>query len=135
MSEPTERDWLEGLCPEERERLRDEPECPFCEAGKRRAPLYFYESDVDRAFTLEPLNPVTEGHLLVIPFQHVADATTNPTVTAETMRVAAKVAATRGAPCNLITSVGHAATQTVMHLHIHVVPRHEGDGLRLPWTP
>ena len=38
------------------------------------------------------------------------------------------------ASCNLITSVGAAATQTVKHLHIHIVPRHEGDGLHLPWT-
>ena len=35
---------------------------------------------------------------------------------------------------NLITSIGAAATQTVFHLHVHVVPRHEGDGLLLPWS-
>jgi histidine triad (HIT) family protein len=35
---------------------------------------------------------------------------------------------------NLITSVGSAATQTVFHLHVHVVPRRAGDGLALPWT-
>lgn len=36
---------------------------------------------------------------------------------------------------NLITSRGGAATQTVFHLHVHVVPREAGDGLALPWTP
>jgi hypothetical protein len=36
--------------------------------------------------------------------------------------------------CNLITSVGADATQSVRHLHIHVVPRREGDGLMLPWS-
>lgn len=35
---------------------------------------------------------------------------------------------------NIITSRGSAATQTVYHLHLHVVPRREGDGLGLPWT-
>jgi hypothetical protein len=35
---------------------------------------------------------------------------------------------------NLITSVGAAATQTVRHLHIHLIPRREGDALALPWT-
>ena len=36
---------------------------------------------------------------------------------------------------NLITSIGPAATQTVPHLHLHLVPRRPGDGLPLPWTP
>jgi histidine triad (HIT) family protein len=35
---------------------------------------------------------------------------------------------------NLITSQGAAATQTVMHLHLHLVPRTDGDGLKLPWS-
>lgn len=35
---------------------------------------------------------------------------------------------------NLITSRGPAATQTVPHLHLHLIPRREGDGLTLPWT-
>jgi len=41
----------------------------------------------------------------------------------------------RVGPCNVITSVGREATQSVFHLHVHVVPRREGDGLALPWTP
>jgi diadenosine tetraphosphate (Ap4A) HIT family hydrolase len=36
--------------------------------------------------------------------------------------------------CNLITSDGAAATQTVKHLHVHIVPRRDGDGLTLPWS-
>jgi histidine triad (HIT) family protein len=36
---------------------------------------------------------------------------------------------------NLITSKGSAATQTVFHLHVHLVPRQVDDGLPLPWTP
>jgi histidine triad (HIT) family protein len=35
---------------------------------------------------------------------------------------------------NIITSIGRVATQSVFHLHVHIVPRHEGDGLCLPWT-
>ncbi|MFB8085929.1 HIT domain-containing protein [Streptomyces sp. NPDC055992] len=34
-----------------------------------------------------------------------------------------------------MTSKGSPATQTVVHLHIHVLPRTDGDGLPLPWTP
>ncbi len=36
---------------------------------------------------------------------------------------------------NLLNSCGAAAGQTVVHFHIHVIPRYEADPLRLPWTP
>jgi diadenosine tetraphosphate (Ap4A) HIT family hydrolase len=39
-----------------------------------------------------------------------------------------------GLQANIITSIGPAASQTVMHTHLHIVPRTEGDGLHLPWT-
>jgi histidine triad (HIT) family protein len=54
--------------------------------------------------------------------------------TAAVMRRAAELMAEHPA-ANLITSKGAAATQTVYHLHVHVVPRQGGDGLPLPWTP
>jgi hypothetical protein len=63
----------------------------------------------------------------------VADAGTDPAVSASVMAAAADLAA--GLPAaNIITSRGTAATQTVYHLHLHVVPRNAGDGLALPWT-
>ena len=76
----------------------------------------------------------TDGHVLVIPHQHVADAGVDPAVSAATMAAAAELAADLAA-CNIITSKGKVATQTVFHLHVHVVPRRAGDGLPLPWTP
>jgi histidine triad (HIT) family protein len=36
---------------------------------------------------------------------------------------------------NLINSCGSAAWQTVFHYHVHVIPRYQGDPLRLPWVP
>ena len=36
---------------------------------------------------------------------------------------------------NLINSCGAAAWQTVFHFHMHVIPRYEGDPLKLPWIP
>lgn len=77
-------------------------------------------------------DPVTPGHVLVIPREHVADAVDSPGVTAATMRRAAQLAAHHPAS-NIITSVGAAASQTVYHLHVHVIPRVEDDGLMVPW--
>lgn len=103
--------------------------CVFCQ--RIAAGEYDHEDISSVAF--EPLNPVTPGHLLVVPKRHVADAVERPLVTADTMDFAAHLASSVG-PCNLITSVGPEATQSVFHLHIHIVPRRAGDGLALPWT-
>lgn len=108
------------------------PPCPFCEIVAGRAPATIvgeWYSDI----AITPLNPVTDGHVIVIPRVHVPDATTSANVSGQTMRQAARLARKIG-PCNIITSVGAEATQTVMHLHMHIVPRVEGDGLHLPWT-
>lgn len=119
--------------------LPPEPPCPFCariSAGQydnRTAP---HEAGPHGdVVTFEPLSPVTPGHRLVVPVAHVTDALENPTITKWTMEFAAEVARNYGIrSCNLITSVGTPATQTIRHLHIHIVPRRDGDGLHLPWT-
>lgn len=107
--------------------------CVFCDILAGEAPATIVRS-WPYAVAFKPLNPVTEGHTLVVPATHVRDALENPDVSAATMAAASEYAAEVG-PCNIITSAGHEATQTVFHLHIHVVPRREGDGLALPWTP
>lgn len=103
--------------------------CVFCQivAGQAVATQVRQWSD---AIAIVPLNPVTAGHVLVIPRFHVVDALEDPRITASVMHAAAELAER---PCNIITSAGAEATQTVFHLHIHVVPRRQGDGLALPW--
>lgn len=116
-----------------RQRYAEADACVFCAIVAGEAPATVVRSWRD-AIAIVPLNPVTEGHTLVIPATHVKDATEDPRVSALTMQAAAEYAAGVG-PCNVITSVGREATQTVLHLHLHVVPRRDGDGLALPWTP
>lgn len=107
-------------------------DCPFCAIVAGRAPAEIFH-EWDDALAIVPLNPVTEGHLLVIPKVHVADVGHDPEVSATTMLRAAQLAASQW--CNVITSRGRVATQSVYHLHLHLVPRSEGDGLALPWDP
>lgn len=104
--------------------------CVFCKRAKTPAREYMPMPGI---MVFEPLKPVVNGHVLVVPTQHVEDATTDPVMTGLVMEVAARLARIH-ASANIITSVGSAATQTVQHLHIHVIPRSEGDGLLLPWS-
>lgn len=105
--------------------------CPFC-AYDGPSPII---EEGANSFVIEPLNPVAPGHVVVIPFKHVTDFASDGLVTAEVMRHAVLFARMRMGECNLITSRGAAATQSVPHLHVHLVPRFAGDGLKLPWTP
>lgn len=104
--------------------------CVFCRIvdGLDNAAIV---ADWPDAIAFVPLNPVTEGHVLVVPRRHVIDALESPSTTCLVMRHAAEIAMR---PCNLITSAGREATQTVMHFHVHIVPRAAEDGLALPWT-
>jgi histidine triad (HIT) family protein len=108
--------------------------CPFC--ARIAAGEYDYSDRYAVAF--EPLNPVTEGHLLVVPRGHVPDAGCAPEIAGRTLEFAAMIAGplefADWPGYNLIISAGSAASQTVMHLHIHIVPRRPGDELKLPWT-
>ena len=105
--------------------------CPFC------ARIKAGEFDYSDAYnvTFQPLNPVTTGHFLVVPRTHVSHALEGPTYAGRALKFAGYLANQMGLEsANFITSAGSAATQTVFHLHVHVVPRREGDGLALPWT-
>lgn len=107
-----------------------EPGCAFCRIIDGTEPAQVVRR-WNLAIVIVPLDPVTPGHVIVLPTTHVRDAIERPAVTAMVMHRAAQVAPH---PCNIITSCGSEATQTVPHLHIHVVPRRAGDGLALPWT-
>jgi histidine triad (HIT) family protein len=104
-------------------------QCIFCAIVARKAPANVVRA-WDDAMAIVPLNPVTDGHVIVIPYEHVTDVLDSPEVSARVMRRAAQLA--KG-PCNFITSVGREATQSVFHLHLHIVPRKKDDGLALPW--
>ena len=108
-------------------------DCVFCDYRPERPAVVRYEWP--DALAIAPLNPVTRGHVLIVPKAHVANAADDPVVTAAAFTRAVEWShLVTPEAFNLITSVGPLATQTVMHLHVHYVPRREGDGLTLPWT-
>lgn len=105
--------------------------CPFCDLTQIAGPIIEYGN----VLVFTPLNPIAPGHRLVVPREHVADFAADPRVSAEVMAVASNLAHEASGAFNVITSRGAEATQSVMHLHLHLIPRSEGDGLKLPWTP
>lgn len=85
------------------------------------------------AFALRDLNPVTEGHTLVIPKRLVVDFF--ETTDEERLALFALVDEVKRAldttlrpdGYNVGFNAGEAAGQTVFHLHVHVIPRYRGD--------
>lgn len=102
------------------------PDCPFCG---------YTESMPDgQVMQIEPFNPVTPGHVLFIPTEHVEHAYADPNITARLVFAATAFMRDLGAPnANMILNVGSLAGQTVFHLHLHFVPRRANDGLVMPW--
>lgn len=119
--------------------LTSEADCPFCAIAQGRDPaaLVVYEDDQVVGFT--PPEPASLGHTLLVPRHHVPDVWSLGDSDADALgRAALRVArAVRGAldpaGLNIVQSNGEAATQTVGHLHIHLVPRWPDDNVGDFW--
>lgn len=106
-------------------------ECVFCD----RIAKGEYDHDDAYNVAFEPLSPVTPGHLLVVSREHTSSTLSSPVAAGHAMRFAGFLANRLAIPsANFITSAGADATQTIFHLHVHIVPRTPHDGLALPWT-
>ena len=111
--------------------------CVFCEivAGRLESSVVH---DDDRVLAFMDLNPISPGHLLVIPKEHgAALADVDPDDGARLFRVGQSLAGAvrrtglRVEGVNLFLADGEAAGQEVFHTHLHVLPRFDGDGFRL----
>ncbi len=87
-------------------------------------------------FAVRDISPTTEGHTLIIPKKHFVTLLDIPTkLGADMLALTKKVASElmdekKGDGFNIIMNNLTVAGQVVMHAHLHVVPRKEGDGLR-----
>lgn len=111
--------------------MHGRPRCVFCKIVAGDSPAAMVRKWPD-AIAFTPLDPVNSGHTLVVPVKHVDDATVDPDVTSQTMRRASQLAG-EYLSANIITSIGAPATQSIFHLHIHVIPRYPDDELMVPW--
>lgn len=115
-------------------------DCIFCKIVAGELPATVVEES-QRTISFMDISPASRGHALVIPRTHSSDIHTIDPEDLAAVAAAAKRLATRardrlGADgVNLLNSSGAAAWQTVFHFHIHVIPRYDGDPLKLPWVP
>ena len=115
-----------------------DPDCIFCKILAGDIPSFkLYEDDATLAFM--DINPANDGHALVIPREHSADvhAVSEAAITA-TVLTAKKIAAAvqktlEPDGLNLLQCNGPAAAQSVFHFHMHVLPRNDGDALKMNW--
>jgi len=117
---------------EGRSKIPDQPEnrCPFCQPE-------FVARAIDRQagmVVVPDLYPVTPGHLLLVPVEHFSDYFAMPPTLRQTAdallikhrnRILATDPSVTG--FNIGMNCGISAGQTVMHAHIHLIPRRDGD--------
>ena len=117
-----------------------EQDCIFCKIVAGELPATIVDED-ERTVAFMDINPATRGHALVVPRVHSADLMSiDPSELAAVASAAQRLASRakeglRADGVNVINSCGAAAWQTVFHFHLHVIPRYEGDAMRLPWLP
>lgn len=117
-----------------------DPDCIFCKIAAGELPATIIDED-ERTLAFMDIAPATRGHALVIPRAHSTDLLSIDredlsAVALAAQRLASSAKQRLGADgVNLLNSCGGAAWQTVFHFHVHVIPRYDGDPLRLPWVP
>jgi histidine triad (HIT) family protein len=113
-------------------------DCVFCRIVARQIPATVVHED-EHTLAFMDLGQVNPGHVLVAVKAHVEnvfglDAAQASAVSLAMLRVARAIRdafAPQG--LSVYQANGKAAGQTVFHYHVHLVPRHEGDGMALAW--
>lgn len=107
--------------------------CVFCAIAAGDAPAIRVYEDEDYLGILD-IRPFTPGHTLVIPRKHFVDLTDTPPQTLAGMiavgqRIAraARSSGLGATGSNVAINDGKSAFQSVFHIHLHVVPRRDGD--------
>ena len=113
--------------------------CIFCMIANGEIPSPAAYEDDEFKVILD-MGPATKGHALVLPKEHYQDVTESPETAAKAMAVAAKIGG-RMKKClgasgfNILANTGESAGQTVMHMHVHIIPRYDGGDQIVSWVP
>lgn len=106
--------------------------CLFCKLSQKNAQDSFF-SQFTHCYVIKDQFPVSKGHLLIIPYAHTENwFTANEVIQTDMMKALylmkerlEKEYAPDG--YNIGMNCGIAAGQSIMHLHLHLIPRYTGD--------
>lgn len=116
-------------------------DCIFCRivAGELPSSSVFRDEQCAAFMDIQPVN---SGHVLVVPLRHAAHLSELEELGAGHLMIVAQriAAALRASPLhcegvNLLLADGESAGQEVFHVHMHVIPRHAGDGFGFRFGP
>lgn len=113
--------------------------CPFCKIIDKNDPKVYEIFRDEHVVAFFPIEPATLGHVLVIPRRHVVNVWGLTIEEAEQLSYAtlhlSSVIRNTLFPhgLNIVQSNGETATQSVPHLHIHLVPRWKNDSMKIIW--
>jgi histidine triad (HIT) family protein len=111
--------------------------CIFCDLIKGAAEVSMCYED-RQVIAFMDIQPVNQGHVLVVPREHYAVLRDIPRDVGRHMydvatRLIPVIQEVSGAEdMNIVVNSGAAAGQNVFHYHIHLIPRREGDGFDVP---
>ena len=115
-------------------------DCIFCKLANGEIPTNSIYEDEDFNVILD-MGPASRGHALILPKEHADNLLELPEETASKVLPLAKKLAIRMKErlmCdgfNLVQNNGETAGQTVMHFHLHLIPRYKEDGQHINWIP
>lgn len=113
-------------------------DCIFCKIANGEIPSATIYENSDFRVILD-VAPANRGHALIIPKEHFKDIFDIDAVTAgKLFSLATEVARAMKSVLhcdglNIVQNNGLIAGQTVFHFHLHLIPRYEGDGIKLTW--
>ncbi len=117
-----------------------DPDCIFCKIIAGEIPCHKLYED-DHTFAFLDIGPLAKGHCLVIPKDHHATlATMPPELAGKCMETVTRLANAVMASLpgvdayNVLQNNGEVAGQVVPHVHFHIIPRTEADGLGYRWN-
>ena len=114
--------------------------CIFCKIALGQIPAATLYEDDDFRVILD-LGPASKGHALILPKTHAKNIYELSDELAGKVFVLAKkmaTAMTEALQCdgfNIVQNNGETAGQTVFHFHMHLIPRYQGDNVKLTWAP
>lgn len=112
--------------------------CIFCKLAAGEVPC-LKVAETTEALAFLDVAPLADAHVLVVPKRHYARLSEVPEdVVAAVVQLLPRVCgaveiAAQAQGCNVLLNNGRVAGQTVEHVHFHVIPRREGDGLGYRW--